>query len=193
MSEQSAVVNDLLRAWGQGNLQARDELLSLVYGELRKRAARYLRDERHASTLQPTALVHEAFIRLAGGKRIGLKSRGQFFAMAAQIMRHILVDHARARSAQKRPNAALRMTLDEQAQATHQRDCELLLLDQALDDLSRRDARQSQIVELRYFGGLSEYEIAEALGLSRATVTREWRTARAWLYRRVTRGATANS
>jgi RNA polymerase sigma factor (TIGR02999 family) len=188
MTDRSTIVSGLLRAWGQGDLQARDDLLPLVYRELRRRAAGYLRHERHARTLQPTALVHEAYLRLAGGNRISWQNRAHFFGMAAQMMRRILVDHARAHQAVKRPDTALRVTLDERIGAAQPRDCELLLLDQALHELAQRDARQGQIVELRYFGGLSEQEVADALGLSRATVTRDWQTARAWLYRRITRG-----
>jgi RNA polymerase sigma factor (TIGR02999 family) len=188
MTERSTVVSDLLRAWGQGDLQARDNLLPLVYRELRRRAAGYLRHERHARTLQPTALVHDVYLRLAGADPIGWKNRGHFFGIAAQMMRRILVDHARAHQAVKRPGSAMRVTLDDRIGSTQPRDCELLLLDQALEELAQRDARQGQIVELRYFGGLSEQEVADSLGLSRATVTRDWQAARAWLYRRITRG-----
>jgi RNA polymerase sigma-70 factor, ECF subfamily len=193
MTEQCTGVSGLLRAWGRGDLQARDDLLPLVYRELRRRAAGYLRHERRGHTVQPTALVHEAYLRLAGGNQIGWQSRAHFFGMAAQAMRRILVDHARAHQAAKRPGAALRVTLDDRIGAVQPRDCELLLLDRALGELTRRDARQGQFVELRYFGGLSEQEVGEVLGLSRATVTREWQTARAWLYRRITRGRTPSA
>jgi RNA polymerase sigma-70 factor (ECF subfamily) len=190
-TERTAIVSGLLRAWGGGDLRARDDLLPLVYRELRRRAAGYLRQERHGHTLQPTALVHEAYLRLAGENQIAWQNRAHFFGMAAQVMRHILVDHARAHQAAKRPGgAALRMTLDDRIGAAQPRDCELLLLDQALDELAQRDPRQGRIVELRYFGGLSEQEVAHVLGLSRATVTRDWQTARAWLYRRITVGRT---
>ena len=185
MTRESAVISDMLRAWGKGDLQARDDLLPLVYRELRRRAAAYLRHERHARTLQPTALVHEAYIRLAGAHRISWQSRAHFFRVAAQMMRRILVDHARAHRAAKRPDTALRVILDDRVGTTPPRDCELLLLDRSLDELARFDERQGQIVELRYFGGLSEREIAEVLCLSRATVTRDWQTARAWMYRRM--------
>jgi len=188
MADRTTVVSGLLRAWGQGNLQARDDLLPLVYRELRQRAAEYLRHERHGHTLQPTALVHEAYLRLAGSHRISWQSRAHFFAVAAQMMRRILVDHARAHHAAKRPSAALRVTLDDQIGAAQPRDCELLLLDQALDELAHRDPQQGRVVELRYFAGLSEQEVGAVLCLSRATVTREWQTARAWLYRRITSG-----
>ena len=181
-------VSDLLQAWAQGDIAARDDLLPLVYEDLRKRAAAYLRRERPSHTLQPTALVHEAYLRLVGQERPDWHNRGQFFGVASQMMRWILVDHARAHQAAKRPQAALRLSVDERMSAIDPIDCEIILLDQALEELTSRDARQARIVEMRYFGGLSEQEIAEALSVSRSTVTREWQTARAWLYRRITAG-----
>ena len=181
-------VSGLLRAWGRGDLHARDDLLPLVYRELRRKAARYLRRERRDHTLQRTALVHEAYVRLIGQQRVAWQNRAHFFGIAAQMMRRILVDHARAHQAGKRQGAALRVTLDDRIGVTEPRDCELLMLDRALNELADRDPRQGQIVELRYFGGLSEPEVAEVLSLSRATVTREWQVARAWLYRRITGG-----
>jgi RNA polymerase sigma factor (TIGR02999 family) len=186
--EPGSAASQLLQAWGRGALQARDELLPLVYRELRLRAARYLRRERRDHTLQPTALVHEAYLRLVGQDRVEWQNRSQFFGIAAQMMRRILVDHARAHQAAKRPGGALKVTLDDGIGAAPPPDCELLQLDLALDDLMKIDPRQGQIVELRYFAGLSEQETAEALGLSRSTVTREWQSARAWLYRRITGG-----
>jgi RNA polymerase sigma factor (TIGR02999 family) len=181
-------VSGLLQAWGRGDLQARDDLLPLVYHELHRRAHRYLRHERRGHTLQPTALVHEAYLRLIEQDRVAWQNRAQFFGVAAQMMRRILVDHARAWRAEKRQGAALRVSLNEQIAAVQPRDCELLLLDQALSDLMNLDSRQGRIVELRYFGGLSEQEVAAVLSLSRSTVTREWQTAKAWLYRRITSG-----
>jgi RNA polymerase sigma factor (TIGR02999 family) len=164
-------------------------LLSLVYRELRQQAARYLRRERRDHTLQPTALVHEAYLRLVGQDRVSWQNRAHFFGLAAQMMRRILVDHARKHQAAKRPGAALKVTWDDRDWvAVQPRDCELLQLDQALCELAAFDSRQAQIVELRYFGGLSEQEVAEMLGVSRSTVTREWNVARAWLFRRMTRG-----
>jgi RNA polymerase sigma factor (TIGR02999 family) len=189
--EPTHAVSGLLRAWAQGDVRARDDLMPLVYVELRSQAARYLRRERPDHTLQPTALVHEAFVRLVGQEHVAWQNRAHFFGIAAQMMRRILVDHARAHQAAKRPGAAYRVGLDERAGVMLPRDCELLLLDQALDELSTRDPRQSRIVELRYFGGLSEQETAQVLSISRATVTREWHTAKAWLYRRLTSGAAA--
>lgn len=183
-------VSQLLRAWGRGDAQAQDELLPLVYQELRRRASAYLRRERPNHTLQPTALVHEAYIRLTRQTRVTWANRTQFFAIAAQLMRRVLVDHARERHAAKRPHG-IRVPLDEGTQAVSPPDCELLMLDEALHDLAQLDPRQAGIVELKYFGGLSETEVAAVLSLSRATVTREWLSARAWLYRRVTKGRRA--
>jgi RNA polymerase sigma factor (TIGR02999 family) len=162
----------------------------MVYRELKRKAAAYLRQERLDHTLQPTALVHEAFLRLIGQERVAWQNRAHFFGIAAQMMRHILVDHARRHQAAKRPGVTLKVALDERIGAEQPRDCELLLLEQALEELTRIDPRQVQIVELRYFGGLSEQEVGEVLSISRTTVTREWRTARAWLYRRMTTGRT---
>ena len=187
MTELPSEISGLLHAWGQGDLQARDTLLPVVYGELRRCAASYLRRERPDHTLQPTALVNEAYIRLAGQDRVHWKNRAHFFGLAAQMMRRILVDHARERQAAKRPGSAIRLAFDERIGAREQRDCEILLLEEALRELTLIDARQGQIVEFRYFAGMSEQEVAEVLSVSRSTVTREWQTARAWLYRRMTR------
>jgi RNA polymerase sigma factor (TIGR02999 family) len=178
-------VSQLLQAWGQGDLQAREDLVPLVYQQLRKQAAAYLRRERQDHTLQPTALVNEAYIRLLGQQRVSWLNRAQFFGVAAQIMRRILVDHARERQAAKRPGG-IRVTLDDGIGTVQPRDCELLMLDDALKELAELDERQAHIVELKYFGGLSEEEVAAALSLSRTTITREWQSARAWLYRRMT-------
>jgi RNA polymerase sigma factor (TIGR02999 family) len=182
-----ADVSGLLQAWGRGDLEARDQMLPLVYRELRRRASAYLRRERPDHTLQPTALVHEAYVKLAGQDRVLWQNRAHFFGVAAQMMRRILVDHAREHRSRKRPGSALRVEFDDRIGSATPFDCEILLLDQALDELAVIDPRQGQIVEYRYFGGMSEREVAEVLSLSRATVTREWQTARAWLYRRLTR------
>jgi len=188
VTEHITAVSGLLKAWAVGNIQARDDLLPLVYRELRRRAVAFLRYERRDHTLQPTALVHEAYLKLIGQERVSWQNRAQFFGVAAQMMRRILVDHARRRRAAKRPGAAMKVSLAEGIAVAHPRECELLLLDQALEDLVAFDPRQGRIVELRYFGGLSEQEVAEVLSLSRTTVTREWQLARAWLYRRITTG-----
>jgi RNA polymerase sigma factor (TIGR02999 family) len=186
MSNDTGDVSQLLRAWASGDLQARDALVPLVYHELRKRASGYLRHERPDHTLQATALVHEAFLRLAGRNRVAWQNRGHFYAVAAQMMRRILVDHAREHRAAKRPGAQTRVELDDQIPAPAPPGCDVLMLDEALSELSAMDARQGRIVELRYFGGLSEQEVADTLSVSRATVTREWKRARAWLYHRMT-------
>ncbi len=183
-------ISELLQQWAAGDLQAREDLIPLVYQELRKRAAAYLRRERRDHTLQPTALVNEAYMRLMGQQRVTWLNRAQFFGVAAQIMRRILVDHARERQAAKRPGG-IRITLHEGMRTVQPVDCELLMLDAALQELARLDERQAHIVELKYFGGLSEEEVAAVLSLSRATITREWQSARAWLYRRITKGRVA--
>ena len=186
--EADGAVTRLLKAWEFGDLQARDDLVPLVYRELRRRAAAYLRRERRDHTLQPTALVHEAFVRLVGQNRVAWQSRVHFFAVAAQMMRRVLVDHARERLRSKRQGNVVRVALEDDIAVATPPDAEILSLDIALEDLTRLDARQGQIVELRYFGGLSEQEVAAVMSLSRATVSREWQTARAWLYRRMTTG-----
>ena len=179
-------ISGLLRAWGDGDLQARDNLLPLVYRELRRRAAAYLRRERREHTLQPTALVHEAYVRLVGQDRVVWQNRAHFFGVAAQMMRRILVDHAREHQSAKRPGSAFRVAFDDRIGSVLPPECEVLLLEDALQELAMLDPRQGQIVEFRYFGGMSEQEVAEVLSISRSTVTREWQTARAWLYRRMT-------
>ena len=185
---QAGAVSRLLRAWGRGDLQSRDDLMPVVYRELRRRAGAYLRRERQDHTLQPTALVHEAFMRLVGQERVAWQNRAHFFAIASHMMRRILVDYAREHQAAKRPGAGIKVVLDDRIGAAPPPACGLIDLDQALAELARIDPRQGQIVELRYFGGLSEQEVGEVLSISRTTVTREWQTARAWLYRRMTTG-----
>jgi RNA polymerase sigma factor (TIGR02999 family) len=186
----AGTISQLLDAWGRGDPRAREDLVPHVYQELRKRAAAYLQHERQGHTLQPTALVNEAYIRLMGHQRVTWLNRAHFFGVAAQIMRRVLVDHARARLASKRPGV-ISIELNEDTAAVQPRDCELLMLDDVLRELAQMDKRQAHIVELKYFGGLSEAEVAGVLSLSRATVTREWQSARAWLYRRMTHGRVA--
>ena len=187
-SASAGVVTGLLQAWSAGNAQAQEELLPLVYNELRKRAAGHLRRDRKGHTLQPTALVHEAYLRLLGQREVDWQSRMHFFALASRMMRRILVDHARARAAAKRPDEALRVTLDGALASVEPRGCDLLMLDQALSELADLDERQGTIVELCYFGGLTEDEVAGSMSVSRSTVARELRSAKAWLYRRMTSG-----
>jgi RNA polymerase sigma factor (TIGR02999 family) len=181
----AGTVSQLLQAWRRGDLQAREDLIPLVYRQLRQQAAAYLRRERRDHTLQPTALVNEAYIRLQGQQRVTWLNRAQFLGVAAQVMRRILVDHARERQAAKRAGG-VKVTLDDAVGTVQPFDCELLGLNDALQELARLDERQARIVEMKYFGGLSEEEVAAALSLSRATITREWQSARAWLYRRMT-------
>lgn len=177
----STQVSMLLRNWGQGDPDARDALIPLVYAELRRVARRYLRRERPDHTLQSAALVNEAYLRLMGGGSPQWQNRAHFFGVAAQLMRHILVDHARKRRAAKRGAGAPRLTLDPQAALPQVKELDLVQLDDALNRLGDLDAQQSQIVELRFFGGLSIEETSMVLGVSPATVKREWATARTWL------------
>ncbi len=176
-------VTELLVRWRGGDQQALDSLMPLVYEELRSLAHHYLRQERPDHTLQSTALVHEAYIRLVGHNPPALQNRSHFFGVAARLMREILVEHARARRAAKRGGGATVLVLDTAEDVPEPIDVDVLLLDDALNALARLDERLSRIVELRFFTGLSIDETAEAMGISPATVSREWTTARAWLYR----------
>ena len=173
-------VTTLLRAWSDGDLRARDQLMPLVYGDLHRRAAAQLRRERRDHTLQPTALVHEAYLRLVN-QHATWKNRAQFLGVAAQMMRRVLVDHARRRKMMKRSGRWVRVTLDECVGEMPAADVELLDLDAALTRLATFDSRKSEIAELRFFGGLSLQETGHVLGLSIATVERDWQAARAWL------------
>ena len=177
----------LLEAWQQGQHGAADELVTLVYAELRRMAKARLRDERPGHTLQATALVHEAWMRLMNQHGASWQNRAQFFAVAAQAMRRILVDHARKRSAVKRGDGTSSVDIDALAHVLSAPlpDDRLLALDAALETLAAFDPRQARIVELRFFGGLSVEEAADILGVSPTTVKREWSTARAWLFRAV--------
>ena len=183
-------VTGLLLAWQQGDARAADELVPLVYAHLRSIAANRLHAERDGHTLQPTALVHEAWLRLMRQHGITWQNRSQFYAIAAQIMRRILVDHARRRLASKRGDGAAMLDVDELADviASPMPDDRLVALNAALEQLSALDERQARVVELRFFGGLSVEETAEVLTLSPTTVKREWATARAWLFRAVEDG-----
>jgi RNA polymerase sigma factor (TIGR02999 family) len=176
-------VTALLARWRAGDAEALESLIPLVYDELRSLAQHYLRRERSNHTLQSTALVHEAYVRLAGQDPPALQNRSHFFGIAARLMRQILVDHARAQQAAKRGGDACTLALDEALNIAGRNDVDVLLLDQALEELARLDARQSRIVELRFFTGLSIDETADAMDISPATVSREWTTARAWLHR----------
>jgi RNA polymerase sigma factor (TIGR02999 family) len=174
----------LLEAWQSGDADAANQLVPHVYAELRRIAAAKLRAERGGHTLQPTALVHEAWLRLMNQHESGWQNREQFFAIAAQAMRRILVDHARKRHAAKRGNGDVAVELDEVARilTVTLPDERLLALDEALEGLAALDARQARIIELRFFGGLSVEETASVMGISPTTVKREWATGRAWLF-----------
>jgi RNA polymerase sigma factor (TIGR02999 family) len=176
-------VTELLLAWSGGDREALDRLVPLVYSELRRRAGAQLARERGSHTLQPTALVHEAFLKLVDQRRARWDSRAQFFAVAAQVMRRILVDHARARSAEKRGGDTLRVSLEEAGDAPISPEADLLPLNEALERLAVQDERQARVVELRFFGGLSVEEVAAVLEVSEITVKRDWAMAKAWLYR----------
>lgn len=181
MAEQDITL--LLRQWNGGDQGALEQLIPVVYSELRSLAARYLRRERPDHTLQPTALVHEAFMRLVDQSRVVWQNRAHFFGIASQMMRRILVDHARQRRSAKRDPGTYRIASMPGVEAATDRDPELLAVDEALTRLESLDGRQARIVELRFFGGLTVEETAEVVGISTATVKREWRTARAWLRR----------
>ena len=178
-------VTELLLAWNGGDKAALDQLIPVVYDELRRQASRYLRGERPGHTLQTTGLVNEAYLRLVDQRNVRWQNRAHFFGIAAQLMRRILVDHARAKHREKRGGADLRVSLDDAMMMTKGRDIDLVTLDEALDRLAKIDPQQSRVVELRFFGGLNVEETAEVLGISPATVKRDWSVAKAWLYREI--------
>ena len=180
-------VTRLLVRLTDGDRGVLDELLPVVYGELRKLASSYLRRERVGHTLQPTALVHEAYMRLVDQTQVQWQNRAHFFGVAAQMMRRILVDHARAHEAEKRGGEFQKLSLDENIDVSGERDVNLVALDDALNLLAEIDPQKMKIVELRFFGGLSVEETAEVLGVSAPTVKRQWRMAKAWLYGQVSR------
>jgi RNA polymerase sigma-70 factor (ECF subfamily) len=178
-------VTDLLNDWGNGDQEALNRLMPLVYDELHRLASRYLRHERVGHTLQTTALVHEAYLKLVDQKKANWHNRVQFFAAAAKVMRHVLVDYARSRKAAKRGGEYCRLSLDEAAISSQDKDADLLVLNEALDNLAAIDPQQSRVVELRVFGGLTVEDTAEALGISARTVKREWSMAKAWLHQQI--------
>jgi RNA polymerase sigma factor (TIGR02999 family) len=180
----SAGVTGLLIEWGHGDRSALDRLMPLVYEELRGIARRHLNLEGHPHTLQSTALVHEAYLRLIDQNRVQWKDRAHFFAVAARLIRRILIDHARRRHAEKRGGGAPRLTVENVALPAPQ-NLDVIALDDALDALAALDAAQAQVVELRFFAGLTIPETAEALQISTATVERDWITAKAWLFDRL--------
>lgn len=183
MSEQAGIT-ELLIDWNRGDEAALERLMPLVYDELHRIAHRHLRRESAAATLQTTALVHEAYLKLVDNTRVNWQNRAQFFGVAAQMMRRILVDHARKRVRDKRGGQAVKLSLDDGSiDVSDERAAELIALDEALQRLSEQDANKAKLVELRYFGGLSIEETAEILGVGTATVIRQWRIVKTWLYK----------
>ena len=183
-------ITELLAEWREGNQSALDELYPLVYDELHRLARRYMSRERKDHTLQTTALINEAYVRMVDQKNVNWANRSHFFAISAQIMRRILIDHARRHAYAKRGGGAQQVSLEEVAAIAPEQGREMLRLDEALKTLAERDPRRSQVVELRYFGGLNNEEIAGVLHVSENTVTRDWNMARAWLYQQLTENAT---
>jgi RNA polymerase sigma factor (TIGR02999 family) len=181
-------VSQLLLAWSEGDRAALDQLMPLVYAELRRLAKSHMRRERAGQTMQTTALIHEAYLRLIDADRVRLENRAHFFAAAARVMRQVLVDLARERGSRKRGGAARRVSFDEAMAVGRQHNESLLALDEALGALAQIDSRKCQVVELRFFGGLSVEETAGALGVSVETVNRDWRLARSWLLRKLRGG-----
>jgi RNA polymerase sigma factor (TIGR02999 family) len=181
-------ITQMLREWGDGNAEAMEELLPYIYSELHRQAAAFLRRERGNHTLQTTALVHEAYLKLVDQRNVEWQSRSHFFAIASQAMRRILVDYAKNRHREKRGGGAEDLSLEEALLATaDETNVDLIALDEALSKLAELDPQQEKIVELRYFGGLSLDEAAVAIGISRATAARDWQVAKAWLHREMTR------
>jgi RNA polymerase sigma factor (TIGR02999 family) len=191
-SSESVQITGLLGAWAGGDVAALERLAPLVYGELRRMARRYMRDEANGNTLQPTALVNEAYLRLVGAGDLCWQNRAHFFAVSANIMRRILVDAARARHADKRGGAVVKVNLNESIDGLPERDAVLVALDEALAALERFDERKARVVEMKFFAGLSVEETAEVLKMSSRSVMRDWNLARAWLMREMARGARGN-
>jgi RNA polymerase sigma factor (TIGR02999 family) len=181
----SEEITGLLKAWGNGDRSALDRLTDLLHRELRRIARRYMKDEKPGNTLQTTALVNELYLRLIDVKNVDWECRGQFFGIAAQVMRRILVDAARSRGAEKRGAGAGKLNIDQALVISPEPDRFILALHEALEDLSKIAPRQAKVVELRYFGGLTEDETAEAMNTSPRTVRRDWQFAKAWLMRAV--------
>jgi RNA polymerase sigma-70 factor, ECF subfamily len=188
MTLASLELTSLLDDWNNGDPAALEKLTPLIYDELRRIAHRYAQRERNGHTLQTTALINEAYVRLAGSERPNWQNRSHFFAVTAQVMRHILIDHARRRRYLKHGGDAQQVSISEVALMADDRAAELLALDEALDELAKLDPRKTSVVELRYFAGLTLEETAEALGTSLMTVRRDWRAAKAWLFRRLKTG-----
>lgn len=191
--DQKGEITCLLLNWGTGDRAALDRLIPLVHQELRRLAHLQMRRERPGDTLQTTALVNEAYLRLVDYERVRPRDRAHFFAIAAQAMRRILIDRARSRDSKKRGDGAQRLSLSEAADVSDDRTTDLLALDEALTNLAAFDPRKSQIVELKYFGGLTTEEISEVLEVSTPTVERDWRMAKLWLHREISKTVTSNN
>src|SRR5690349_10340664 len=176
-------ITELLVGYGRGDKEALDQLMPVVYEELRRQAARYLRREQPGHTLQTTALIHEAYVRLVDQRNVQWQNRAHFFGIAAQLMRRILVDYARTKKRVKRGGSDIKVSLADADVAVKGQDLDVVALDEALQRLAQIDEQQSRVVELRYFSGLTVEETAEVMGISKATVKRDWSVARAWLYR----------
>jgi len=186
--EKSQAISRILQEWSEGRKEASEELMPLVYDELRRQASRYLRRERPGHTLQTTALIHEAYLRLVDQRGVSWQNRAHFFGIAAQAMKRILVDYAKARHRDKRGGAAENLPLDEaRFVVTGEKGVDLIALDEALARLAKFDPQQASIVDLKFFGGFTIEEIAETLRISRATVKREWNSAKAWLHGEIAR------
>jgi len=192
LNSSSQEVTKLLLAWRQGKQDALDELIPVVYQELRRQAHRYLQREQRGHSLQTTALIHETYLRLMGCQKVCWKNRTHFFAVTARMMRRILVDYARSRRSQRRGGDLAKTTLDQKLTFPIARNSDLVALDDALNELALKDERRSRVVELRFFGGLSIEETAEVLGVCPDTVVRDWRLAKVWLAREVKRTAEAD-
>ena len=187
-NESAHQITERLIAWSNGDAAALDDVIDAVYQELRRMADRYLRKERLDHTLQTTALVHEAYMRLIDQTQVSWQNRAQFFGVAAQMMRRILVDHARTRRRDKRGGAAETLSLDDFVNLSQGRASDLVALDDALNSLARIDQRKSRVVELRFFGGLNVEEAAQVLDVSPQTILRDWKLAKAWLYQEIKTG-----
>jgi RNA polymerase sigma factor (TIGR02999 family) len=176
-------ITELLASYGRGNKESLDQLMPIVYDELRRQAARYLRREQVGHTLQTTALIHEAYVRLVDQRNMQWQNRAHFFGIAAQMMRRILVDHARSKKRVKRGGSEIRVSFEDANVAAKGQDLDVVALDEALERLAQIDEQQSRVVELRFFSGLSVEETAEVMGISKSTVKRDWSMAKAWLHR----------
>jgi RNA polymerase sigma-70 factor (ECF subfamily) len=188
MTPSSNNVTQMLHDWSHGDREVLDKLVPVVYEELRRQAARYLKRERPGHTLQTTALIHEAYIRLIDQKNVHWQNRAHFYAISAKLMRRILVDHARSRQAAKRGGSDIKLPLEEAIIASEGREVDLVALDEALERLAAIDPQQSRVVELKFFSGMSVEETAEVLGVSTRTVKRDWNVAKAWLRREISEG-----